>query len=83
MVAKELNLGEQALGTSVKKERSRRGPDGEPTEAMDESDSEVLKRLRKEVFELRKDNRFRGKPPPSSRRSNIGRTVRTDARVEG
>ena len=30
-VAKELNLGEQTLGTWVKKERSRRGLDGEPT----------------------------------------------------
>lgn len=55
---------------------------GEPTGALDESEREELKRLRKEVFELREDNRFLGKRPPSSRRSNIGRTVRTDARVE-
>ncbi|WP_204723073.1 IS3 family transposase [Glutamicibacter nicotianae] len=60
-VAKELNLGEQTLGTWVKKERSRRGLDGEPTGALDESEREELKRLRKEVFELREDNRFLGK----------------------
>ncbi|MGP9728744.1 IS3-like element ISAar26 family transposase [Glutamicibacter sp. AOP3-A1-12] len=60
-VAKELNLGEQTLGTWVKKERSRRGLDGEPTGALDESEREELKRLRKEVFELREDNRFPGK----------------------
>ena len=60
-VAKELNLGEQTLGTWVKKERSRRGLDGESTGVLDESEREELKRLRKEIFELREDNRFLGK----------------------
>ena len=31
------------------------------TGALDESEREELKRLRKEVFELREDNRFLGK----------------------
>ena len=60
-VAKELNLGEQTLGTWAKMERSRPGLDGEPTGALDESEREELKRLRKEVLELREDNRFLGK----------------------
>lgn len=45
----------------MKRERSRRGLDGEATGALDESEREELKRLRKEVFELREDNRFLGK----------------------
>ncbi|GGL85673.1 transposase [Glutamicibacter protophormiae] len=60
-VTKELNIGEQTLGTWVKKERSCRGLDGEPTGALDESEREELKRLDKEVFELREDHRFLGK----------------------
>lgn len=71
-VAKELDLGEQTLGTWVKKERSCRDPDGEPTGALDESEREDLKRLRKEVFKLREDRQFLGKQRRSSRRSNFG-----------
>lgn len=60
-VAKEINVGEQTLGTWVRAEKSRRGLSGEPTGALQEDEREELKRLRREVFELREDNRFLGK----------------------
>lgn len=46
-VAKEINVGEQALGTWVRAEKSRRGLSGEPTGALDEDERAELKRLRK------------------------------------
>lgn len=45
----------------MKKERTRRGLDCESTRALDEFEREELKRLGKEVFELREDNRSLGK----------------------
>lgn len=60
-VAKEINVGEQALGSWVKAEKNRRGLAGETTGALDEGERTELKRLRKEVFDLREDNKFLGK----------------------
>lgn len=82
-VAKKLNPGEQALGTWVKRERSRRGFDGESTGALDESEREELKRLRKEVFELREDNQLLRKAVSLFASKQHRATVRTDTRVEG
>lgn len=60
-VAREIGVGEQSLGTWVRAEKSRRGLSGEPTGALDEDERAELKRLRKEVFDLREDNKFLGK----------------------
>lgn len=57
-VARELGLGEQLLGRWVKQYRAR------PVEAigeLDEDERAELKRLRREVAQLRKDNEFLGK----------------------
>lgn len=58
-VARELGLGEQLLGKWVHAERARRA--GEPTGELSVDERAELKRLRKEVTELRKDNEFLGK----------------------
>lgn len=60
-VAKELSVGEQTLGRWVRLEKDRRGMNGESTGALAEDERAELARLRKEVFELREDNRFLGK----------------------
>ena len=71
-VARQLGLGEQLLGKWVLAERARRA--GEPTGELSPDERAELKRLRREVTELRKDNEFLGKaaaffaskPPPQS-----------------
>lgn len=59
-VAGEIGLGEQTLGRWVKLEKTRRGT-GEPTGALGEDERDELKRLRRENFDLKKDNEFLGK----------------------
>ena len=60
-VAKEIGVGEQALGTWVKAEKDRRRADGEPTGALNEDERAELARLRRENFDLKQDNEFLGK----------------------
>ena len=60
-VAREINVGDQTLGTWVRVEKDRRGISGEPTGALDEDERTELKRLRREVSDLREDNQFLGK----------------------
>lgn len=58
-VARELGLGEQLLGRWVRDERARQA--GEPVGDLGVDERAELKRLRREVAELRKDNEFLGK----------------------
>lgn len=60
-VAREINIGDQTLGNWVRAEKDRRGIGGEPTGALDEDERTELKRLRREVSDLREDNQFLGK----------------------
>lgn len=57
-VARELGLGEQLLGRWVQQHRDR---PVEPTGELSVDERAELKRLRREVAELRKDNEFLGK----------------------
>lgn len=77
-VAKEIGVGEQTLGTWVKAEKHRRRGDGEPTGPLNEGERAELARLRRENFDLKQDNEFWEKQPPSSRRSLETREIRTD-----
>lgn len=63
-VSREIHVGEQTLGTWGRAEKDRRRGAGEPTGALDEDERAELKRLRREVFELREDNQFLGKAAP-------------------
>lgn len=74
-VARELGVGEQLLGRWVHQERDRQA--GEPVGELSVDERAELKRLRREVDELRKDNEFLGKAaaffaskPPRSNGSN-------------
>ncbi|MDO5629769.1 MAG: IS3 family transposase [Mobilicoccus sp.] len=58
-VARELGLGEQLLGRWVRQERDRQA--GEPVGELGVDERAELRRLRREVAELRKDNEFPGK----------------------
>lgn len=58
-VARELGIGEQLLGRWVHAERARQA--GEPAGELTVDERAELKRLRREVEELRKDNEFLGK----------------------
>lgn len=58
-VARELGVGEQLLGRWVQLERERQA--GEPIGELSVDERAELKRLRREVGELRKDNEFLGK----------------------
>nr|WP_156874593.1 IS3 family transposase [Vaginimicrobium propionicum] len=58
-VARELGLGEQLLGKWVRKYRQEQG--NEPTGELSVDERVELKRLRREVQELKKDNAFFGK----------------------
>ena len=58
-VARELGVGAQLLGRWVHAERARQA--GEPTGELSIDERAELKRLRREVDELRKDNEFLGK----------------------
>lgn len=60
VVAREISVGEQTLGRWVAREKSRRGT-GSPTGPLDEVERDELKRLRRENFDLKKDNEFLGK----------------------
>lgn len=69
-VARERGLGEQLLGKWVRKHR-----DGHESEAAGEltmDERAELKRLRREVYELKKDNEFWEKQQPSSRPCDHG-----------
>ena len=63
-VARELNVGEQSLGTWVRDERRRieavKGTELEPLTGAEHAE---LVRLRKQVTDLQKDNEFLGKNP--------------------
>ena len=74
-VARELGLGDQLLGKWVRDELAKQA--GEPTGVLSVDERAELKRLRREVAELRKDNEFLGKAaaffaskPPRSNGSN-------------
>ncbi len=58
-VARELGIGDQLLGRWVHAERARQA--GEPTGELNVDERAELKRLRREVDHLRKDNEFLGK----------------------
>ena len=58
-VARELGIGESLLGRWVQAERARQA--GEPTGELSIEERAELKRLRREVAELRKDNECLGK----------------------
>ncbi len=59
-VAEELGLGAQLLGRWVREEQARNKP-AEPEGALTVDERAELKRLRREINELRKDNEFLGK----------------------
>ena len=74
-VARELGLGDQLLGKWVRDELAKQA--GKPTGVLSVDERAELKRLRREVAELRKDNEFLGKAaaffaskPPRSNGSN-------------
>lgn len=58
-VARELNVGAQTLGKWVAAERADQA--GEPTGELDLDERAELKRLRRQVADLHKDNEFLGK----------------------
>jgi transposase len=61
-VARELNVGEQSLGSWVRDERRRlEAAKGTEYEPLTPAERVELVRLRKQVEELRKDNEFLGK----------------------
>ena len=83
-VAKEIGVGEQILGNWVKAEKDRRRGDGEPTGPLNEDERAELARLRRENFDLKQDNEFRGKAAAQlPRRSLETREIRTDGFGEG
>lgn len=58
-VARELGIGDSMLGRWV--HEYRKGLEGEPTGELSVDERAELKRLRREIEELRKDNEFLGK----------------------
>jgi transposase len=61
-VARELNVGEQSLGTWVRDERRRiEASKGTELEPLTGAERAELLRLRRQVAELEKDNAFLGK----------------------
>lgn len=79
-VARELGLGDQLLGKWVRDELAKQA--GELTGVLSVDERAELKRLRREVAELRRTTSSWEKQQPS-RRSHHGRTVRTDGGGEG
>lgn len=60
-VAAEISVGAQTLGNWVRQEKERLHGEGHSGGPLEEDERSELKRLRREVFELREDNEFLGK----------------------